>query len=93
MLNVSGHKCSQVIYDTESAQISQKQDGGNYYILYTHTYTHKHTHTHTHTHTHIYTLKTKVKIQNFTSQWIDESLNFAFWWELGETMTAKDYCN
>ena len=54
MLNVSGHKCSQVIYDTESAQISQKQDGGNYYILYTHTYTHKHTHTHTHTHTHIY---------------------------------------
>ena len=91
MLNVSGHKCSQVIYDTESAQISQKQDGGNYYILYTYTYTHKHTHTHTHTH--IYTLKTKVKIQNFTSQWIDESLNFAFWWELGETMTAKDYCN
>ena len=68
MLNVSGHKCSQVIYDTESAQISQKQDGGNYYILYTYTYTHKHTHTHTHTHTHIYTLKTKVKIQNFTSQ-------------------------
>ena len=64
MLNVSGHKCSQVIYDTESAQISQKQDGGNYYILYTYTYTHKHTHTHTH----IYTLKTKVKIQNFTSQ-------------------------
>lgn len=29
MLNVSGHKCSQVIYDTESAQISQKHDGRN----------------------------------------------------------------
>ena len=64
MLNVSGHKCSQVIYDTESAQISQKQDGGNYYILYTYTYTHKHTHTHTHTHTHIY-IKDKGKNPKF----------------------------
>ena len=48
------------------------------------THTHTHTQTHTHTHKHF-----KISIQNFTSQWIDESLNFAFWWELGETMTTK----
>ena len=62
MLNVSGHKCSQVIYDTVSAQISQKQDGRNYYILYTHTYTH--TNTHTHTHTNISKFQSKISLLN-----------------------------
>ena len=60
MLNVSGHKCSQVIYDTVSAQISQKQDGRNYYILYTHTYTH----TNTHTHTNISKFQSKISLLN-----------------------------
>ena len=34
MLNVSDRKYSEVLHDTESAEISQKQDGCNYYILY-----------------------------------------------------------